>query len=86
VGLPGAVFVVTGVCLIFNKKARLAAGCLGFMILLLVVLIYVPIVVANPSDIANRLNYLMDTLLLSGGDLALAGALRVNLQIENPAQ
>jgi hypothetical protein len=35
------------------------------MILLLVVLIYVPIVVANPSGIAYGLNYLMDTLLLA---------------------
>jgi hypothetical protein len=38
-------------------------------------LIYVPIVVANPSDIANGLNYLMDTLLLGGSAPAPAGAL-----------
>jgi hypothetical protein len=56
------------------------------MILLLVVLIYVPIVVANPSGIANGLNYPMDTLLLSGGAMALAGALRVDLRLQHPAQ
>jgi uncharacterized membrane protein len=76
--LTGTVFVISGVCLSINKRARLAAGYLGLMILLLVFLIYVPIVVANPSDIANGLNYLMDTLLLGGSALALAGALRVD--------
>jgi len=60
----GAVFVATGLCLIINKEARLAATWLGLMILLLVLLVYVPIVVANPSDIGNGLNYLVDTLFL----------------------
>jgi uncharacterized membrane protein len=82
--LTGTVFVISGVCLTINKQARLAAGYLGLMILLLVFLIYVPIVVANPSDIANGLNYLMDTLLLGGSALALAGALRVDSPLEPP--
>jgi uncharacterized membrane protein len=73
--LTGAVFIVTGLCLIINKEARRAAALLGLMILLLVLLVYVPIVVATISDIANGLNYLADTLLLSGSALALAGAL-----------
>ena len=71
----GAVFVVGGVCLLIKKQARLAATWLGLVTLLLVVIIYVPIVVADPSDIGNAFNYLVDTLLLSGTLLALAGAL-----------
>jgi uncharacterized membrane protein len=70
----GAVFVVAGLCLIVNKEARLAATWLGLMILLLVFVVYVPIVVANPSNIGDGLNYLADTLLLGGSVLALAGA------------
>jgi uncharacterized membrane protein len=76
--VSGLVYVICGVSLIINKQARLAATWLGFFILLLVILIYVPIVVANPSDIANALNYFADTLLLNGTILALAGALDVD--------
>ena len=73
--VSGVVYVICGVSLVIKKQARLAATWLGLFILLLVILIYVPIVVANPSDIANALNYLADTLLLNGTILALAGAL-----------
>jgi uncharacterized membrane protein len=75
-GYPtGAIFVIAGLLLISNQKARLAASWLGVVILLLVLVVYVPIVVANPSDIGNGVNYLADTLLLSGCVLALAEAL-----------
>ncbi len=72
--LTGMVFVFTGLALIFNKETRLAATWLGLMLLLLVLAVYVPIVIANPSDIGNGLNYLVDTLLLSGSALAFAGS------------
>jgi uncharacterized membrane protein len=76
-GYPtGVVFVVAGLCLIIDKETRAAATWLGLMILLLVLVIYVPIVVANPSDIGNGLNYLVDTLALSGAALLFAGAQR----------
>jgi hypothetical protein len=76
-GYPiGTVFVVAGLCLISNKQARLAATWLGLLILLLVLAVYLPIVVANPSDIANGLNYLVDTMLLGGSILAFAQAQR----------
>jgi uncharacterized membrane protein len=76
-GYPiGLVFVIAGLCLITNKKARLATTWLGLLILLLVLAVYLPIVVANPSDIANGLNYLADTLLLGGAVLAFAEAER----------
>lgn len=74
-GYPtGAIFVAAGLFLISNRKVRLAATWLGVVILLLVLAIYVPIVVANPSDIGNGVNYLADTLLLGGCVLALAEA------------
>ena len=79
-GYPtGVVYVVAGLCLITNKKAGLAASWLGVVILLLVVVIYFPIVVGIPSDIGNGLNYLADTLMLSGSVLALAQAQREDL-------
>ena len=82
-GYPtGAIFVVAGLCLILNKEARQAAAWLGLVILLLVVAVYVPILLANPSDIGTGLNYLMDTLLLSGSVLALAQALRGDFALE----
>jgi uncharacterized membrane protein len=86
-GYPtAAVFVVAGICLIINKEARLAATWLGIVILLLVFVVYLPIVLGNPSDIGNGLNYLMDTLLLSGSALALAGAQGGNLPLEHQPQ
>ncbi|MGB8539309.1 MAG: hypothetical protein WCD57_23000 [Acidobacteriaceae bacterium] len=71
--LIGAIYVVIAISLLLNKQVRLAATWLGLIILLLVLLLYLPIVIANPADIANGLNYLADTLLLCGAVLALAG-------------
>jgi uncharacterized membrane protein len=86
-GYPtGAIFVVAGLCLIFNKEARRAAAWLGLVILLLVVAVYLPILLANPSDIGTGLNYLMDTLLLSGSVLALAQALPGDFALEQQPQ
>jgi uncharacterized membrane protein len=73
--LAGAVLLAAGACLIINKNARLAATYLGIMILVLCLFIYLPIVVAIPSDIGNGLNYFVDTLLFSGAALVLADAL-----------
>jgi len=73
--LTAAVFILAGFALVVKKKARLAATGLGIMVLLLVLFIYLPIVIANPADIGNGLNYLVDTLALSASALALAGAL-----------
>ena len=70
----GAVLVVCGACIVVNKKARLAATYLGIMILLVVLFVYLPILVAYASSIANGLNYFTDTLVLSGAALLLADA------------
>jgi ABC-type spermidine/putrescine transport system permease subunit II len=58
-----------------NKKARLAATYLGIMILLVVLFVYLPILVANASSIAEGLNYFVDTLAFSGAALVLADAI-----------
>jgi len=73
--IPGVVLFAAGVSIIINKKARLAATYLGIMIFLLCLFLYLPIVVAIPSDIGNGLNYFADTLLFSGAALVLADAL-----------
>lgn len=72
--LAGALFVVGGISLMINRKAGMAATWLGLITLLLVVLIYVPITVASPSDIGGAFNYVADTLLFSGSLLVLAQA------------
>ena len=73
-GYPiGAIYVLIAISLLLNKEVRRAASWLGLIILLLVLLLYLPIVIAIPGDIANGLNYLADTLLLCGAVLALAG-------------
>jgi uncharacterized membrane protein len=71
--LIGAIYVGIAISLFLNKEVRRAATWLGLIILLLVLFLYLPIVIANPADIANGLNYLADTLLLCGAVLALAG-------------
>jgi uncharacterized membrane protein len=71
----GAVLIICGAGIVVNKKARLAATYLGIMILLVVLFVYLPILVADRSSIANGLNYFTDTLVLSGAALLLADAL-----------
>jgi uncharacterized membrane protein len=77
--LTGAILVVAGVCILLNKKTRMAATYLGTWIVLLVVFIYGPILIAalsNPStDVkVEGINYFFDTLLFAGAILALASA------------
>jgi uncharacterized membrane protein len=71
----GAVLIVSGLCLIFNWNARAAAAWLGIIVFVVVLLVYLPILIANLSDIANGLNYFADTLAFSGAALLLAAAL-----------
>ena len=62
----GAIEVITGICLLINLRARAAAIWLGVTILLLVLIVYLPILIANASSIDNGLNFFADTLVLSG--------------------
>jgi uncharacterized membrane protein len=77
--LTGAILLVAGICVLLNKKARIAATYLGTWLVLLVLFIYVPIFVAQISDpnVAAQIegiNYFADTLLFGGAILALASA------------
>jgi uncharacterized membrane protein YphA (DoxX/SURF4 family) len=73
--VAGVVLLVSGACIVANIKARLAATYLGIMILLLVLFVYLPILLANASNVAEGLNYFVDTLAFSGTGLLLADAI-----------
>ena len=73
--LTGSALIVCGACFVVNIKARPAAIYLGIVILLLVLYIYVPVTISNPSDLDSGLNSLADTLALSGTALVLADAI-----------
>ena len=66
--------LICGVSLLVNRKVRLAATVLGIAALAVVIIVYLPLLVARPLDL-DALNYILDTLLFSGCALALAGAL-----------
>lgn len=70
----GMVLFFGGICLLANKRARLAATCLGLAVLLSVLWVYLPILVAAPKSV-EALNYFFDTLLFCGALLLLANAL-----------
>lgn len=73
--LAGAVFVVLGTALVLNLKTRLVATYLGLAVLVLLAFVYLPMVIAKPSDIDNSLNYFVSTLAFSGVAFLLASAI-----------
>ena len=70
----GVILILGGVCLLVNKKTRLAATVLGLTILLTVFWIYLPMLLAAPTDVV-ALNFFFDTLLFCGAVLLFANAL-----------
>jgi len=70
----GVILILAGVCLLVNKKTRMAATSLGLTILLTVLWIYLPMLLAAPTDVV-ALNYFFDTLLFCGAILLLANAI-----------
>ena len=70
----GVILILAGVCLLVNKKTRMAATSLGLTILLTVLWIYLPMLLAAPTDVV-ALNYFFDTLLFCGAILLLANAM-----------
>jgi uncharacterized membrane protein len=73
--VTGAVYLVAGLCLLANWRARQAALAAGAMLLLLMVAVYLPMLVAKPLDM-EAIDYFFDTLLYSGSVLAVAGVQR----------
>jgi hypothetical protein len=77
--LTGAILVIAGVCILLNKKTRMATTYLGTWIVLVVVFIYGPILIAALADPSTNvkiegINYFFDTMLFAGAILALASA------------
>ena len=70
----GVILILAGVCLLMNKKARTAATTLGLTILLTVLWIYLPMLLAAPTDVV-ALNFFFDTLLFCGAILLLANSI-----------
>jgi uncharacterized membrane protein len=69
----GVILILAGVCLLVNKKTRMAATFLGLTILLTVLWICLPMLLAAPTDVV-ALNFFFDTLLFCGAILLLANA------------
>ena len=72
--LLARILILAGVCLLVNKKARTAATALGLTILLTVLWIYLPMLLAAPTDVV-ALNFFFDTLLFCGAILLLANSI-----------
>ena len=77
--LTGAFLLAAGGCFLIARKTRMAATYLGSWILLMVLLIYVPVMIAalfNPSTAVKveGINYFADTLLFGGVVLTVAAA------------
>jgi uncharacterized membrane protein len=70
----GVILILAGLCLLVNKKSRTAATALGLTILLTVLWIYLPMLLAAPTDVV-ALNFFFDTLLFCGAILLLANSL-----------
>ena len=70
----GVILILAGICLLANKKARIAATSLGLTILLTMLWVYLPMLIAAPTDVV-ALNYFFDTLLFCGTILLLANAM-----------
>jgi uncharacterized membrane protein len=69
------VYFPAGLCLLANRRARLAATSAGAMLLVLMVVVYLPMLVAKPLDI-EALDYFFDSLLFCGSVLSIAGLQR----------
>jgi uncharacterized membrane protein len=72
----GTVLVVCGLSILVDKHAQAAAAWLGAAFLALVVLIYLPMEIVHPSiAISGELDYVADTLAMSGAALLVARAM-----------
>ena len=73
--VTGVVFVLAGIPLLLNQKPRLAALCLAFMGLTILLFIFLPLMISMLTNIALGLNYFVSVLLFSGSTLLLAESL-----------
>lgn len=73
--VAGAVYLPAGLCLLAGRRARSAALAAGAMLLVLMLVVYLPMLVAKPLDL-EAVDYFFDTLLYCGGVLSVAGIQR----------
>ncbi len=72
--LAAVTYAIAGIPLLAGKKTRAAASWIGATVFFLILVVYVPIAVAE-FDNLEGLNYLFDTLMYCGTVLLLAGAM-----------
>jgi uncharacterized membrane protein len=82
--LAAVVYAVGGIALLVGKKTRAAATWVGFTVVFVVLVVYVPIAVVDRASLAKGLNYLGDTLMFGGTVLLLAGAMPGEDSSHNP--
>jgi uncharacterized membrane protein YphA (DoxX/SURF4 family) len=68
-------YAVAGIPLLVGKKTRAAATWVGFTVLFVELVVYVPIGVVDRASLDNGLNYAGDTLMYCGAVLLLAAAM-----------
>jgi uncharacterized membrane protein len=71
--VTGTMLIACGVAVIFDGKAQAAATWLGTYCVLVVLVVYLPMLIAKPD--VEGLNYLADTMVFCGCALVLASAL-----------
>ena len=83
--LTGAALIVCGVSILIKRGGRLAATGLGIIFIVLVVFIYFPMEILHPSiEISGELDYVADTLAMSGAAFLVAGAFAVSGEVACP--
>jgi uncharacterized membrane protein len=75
--LVGAILLIAGAAMLFNKKSRIAAASVGLVMTLLTLFLYLPILATatGTSQLVEGVNYVFDTLLFGGTALLLAAAI-----------
>jgi uncharacterized membrane protein len=71
----GAMLLAAGLAMFTNWHARRMTTWLGIVVFAVVLLVYLPILLAHPSDIGVAMNYFADTLAVGGNFLVLAGSM-----------
>ncbi len=83
--VAGTILMAAGIGLALNKKSRIAAASIGALMTALTLSLYLFILIhafgGSAADLNEALNYVADTLLYAGAALALASALRRNVDV-----
>jgi uncharacterized membrane protein len=73
--LAGSVLLAGGAAMLFHRRSRLGALAVGALMTILTVCLYLPILLMDdPTQRLEGMNYVADTLLFGGAVLLVAGA------------